>query len=292
MIKSLGPGLDSLDFLRIALGSQHTFIVVQNSNLSKPLVIPWPILLQQIQAQLNISSTSTIDVRDEGTIIDATAQFLNFVGAGVTVTQNGNGVDITIPGGGGTTPSLQQVVDSGNAISNFLPSGNASIQSTNFLSNRTLYLNNDSNPTIKIEDNLNSSHYTIIDIDTINLNGTSYNWSTIVSGTTPDLQQVTNVGATTTNTIVVGNIANINSQILPTNVGTEDATTGTQAFLDYTGFLGLNNGTVQSNLLNTGVTNAGVQLTFPNKPTGTYTIATTADLTTTDIVSPFLLMGG
>jgi hypothetical protein len=191
-----------------------------------------------------------------------------------------------------TTPSLQQVVDSGNAISNFLPSGNASIQSTNFLSNRTLYLNNDSNPTIKIEDNLNSSHYTIIDIDTINLNGTSYNWSTIVSGTTPDLQQVTNVGATTTNTIVVGNIANINSQILPTNVGTEDATTGTQAFLDYTGFLGLNNGTVQSNLLNTGVTNAGVQLTFPNKPTGTYTIATTADLTTTDIVSPFLLMGG
>lgn len=100
MIKSLGPGLDSTDFIRIALGSQHTFIVVQNSNLSKPLVIPWPILLQQIQAQLNISSTSTIDVRDEGTIIDATAQFLNFVGAGVTVTQNGNGVDITIPGGG------------------------------------------------------------------------------------------------------------------------------------------------------------------------------------------------
>lgn len=101
MIKSLGPGLDSTDFIRIALGSQHTFIVVQNSNLSKPLVIPWPVLLQQIQAQLNISSTSTIDVRDEGTIIDATAQFLNFVGAGVTVTQNGNGVDITIPGGGG-----------------------------------------------------------------------------------------------------------------------------------------------------------------------------------------------
>ena len=138
MIKSLGPGLDTTDFIRIALGSQHTFIVVQNSNLSKPLVIPWPVLLQQIQAQLNISSTSTIDVRDEGAIIDATAQFLNFVGAGVTVTQNGNGVDITIPGGGGTTPSLQQVVNSGNGISNFSPSGNASIQSTNFLSNRTL----------------------------------------------------------------------------------------------------------------------------------------------------------
>ena len=102
MIKSLGPGLDTTDFIRIALGSQHTFIVVQNSNLSKPLVITWPQLLQQIQAQLNvISGGSTIQVQDEGVIIDTTAQFLNFIGAGVNVTQNGNGVDITIPGGGG-----------------------------------------------------------------------------------------------------------------------------------------------------------------------------------------------
>lgn len=101
MIKSLGPGLDTTDFIRIALGSQHTFIVVQNSNLSKPLVISWPQLLQQIQNQITVQSSGTIEVQDEGTIIDATAQFLNFVGAGVTVTQNGNGVDITIPGGGG-----------------------------------------------------------------------------------------------------------------------------------------------------------------------------------------------
>jgi hypothetical protein len=101
MIKSLGPGLETTDFIRIALGSQHTFIVVQNSNLSKPLVITWPQLLQQIQAQLNIiSGDSTIQVQDEGAIIDTTAQFLNFIGAGVNVTQNGNGVDITIPGGG------------------------------------------------------------------------------------------------------------------------------------------------------------------------------------------------
>jgi hypothetical protein len=101
MIRSLGPGLETTDFIRIALGSQHTFIVVQNSNLSKPLVITWPQLLQQIQDQLNIiSGGSTIQVQDEGSIINATAQFLNFIGAGVTVTQNGNGVNITIPGGG------------------------------------------------------------------------------------------------------------------------------------------------------------------------------------------------
>ena len=136
MIKSLGSGLDSTEFIRIALGSQHTFIVVQNSNLSKPLVIPWPVLLQQIQDQLNFASTSTIDVRDEGTIIDATAQFLNFVGAGVTVTQNGNGVDVTIPGGGsavwgsitGTITNQTDLVNyistaTGDSISPFLLMG-------------------------------------------------------------------------------------------------------------------------------------------------------------------------
>jgi hypothetical protein len=230
MIKSLGPGLDATDFIRIALGSQHTFIVVQNSNLSKPLVISWPQLLQQIQNQITVQSSGTIEVQDEGAIIDATAQFLNFVGAGVTVTQNGNGVDITIPGGGGTTPSLQQVVNVGNGISNFGGIGNASIQSTNFTSNRTLYLNNNSNPTIKIEDNANSSHYIIIDIDTLNLNGTSYNWSSIVNppgGVLVALPFTTDHLAITNNPYLIGDvvyylgdvyrcIAN-NDSILPTN---------------------------------------------------------------------------
>jgi len=100
MIKSLGPGLDSLDFLRIALGNQHLFIVIQNSNLSKPLVLTWPQLLQQIQAQLNINANNGINVQDEGSVIQSAAQFLNFIGGGVTVTPSATGVDIVIPGGG------------------------------------------------------------------------------------------------------------------------------------------------------------------------------------------------
>jgi hypothetical protein len=277
------------------VGSDILLVVRPKQNINQVLDVTYDELISALKTVFPTTSGGVSSVNGQTGVVILALDDLSDVNAGSPTSGQvlqWNGTEWVAATVSVTTPSLQQVVDSGNAISNFLPSGNASIQSTNFLSNRTLYLNNDSNPTIKIEDNLNSSHYTIIDIDTINLNGTSYNWSTIVSGTTPDLQQVTNVGATTTNTIVVGNIANINSQILPTNVGTEDATTGTQAFLDYTGFLGLNNGTVQSNLLNTGVTNAGVQLTFPNKPTGTYTIATTADLTTTDIVSPFLLMGG
>jgi hypothetical protein len=110
------------------------------------------------------------------------------------------------------------------------------------------------------------------------------------SGSTPDLQQVTDIGATTTNTITVGNIAGLYSQVLDGAVGTQDAVTGTYAYIDATGYLGLHNGAVESQLLNNNVTNAGVQLEFPNKPTGSYTIATVDDIPTS--VSPFLLMGG
>jgi hypothetical protein len=100
---------------------------------------------------------------------------IDFQGSGV-VASNGSGKTIvTIP-----NPNLQTVVNVGNGISNFGGIGNASIQSTNFSNNRTLYLNNNSNPTIKLEDNLNGTHYTTIDIDTLNLNGNSYNWSDIV----------------------------------------------------------------------------------------------------------------
>ena len=99
------------------------------------------------------------------------------------------------------TPTLQSVVNAGNGISNFGGIGVASIQSTNFINNRTLYLNDNSYPTIRLVDNGNSSHNLTIDLDTISLNGTSYNWSSIVSGVPQDLQQVTDIGNTTTNDI-------------------------------------------------------------------------------------------
>ena len=98
--------------------------------------------------------------------------------------------------------NLQQVVNIGNGISNYGGIGTASIQSTNFSNNRTLYLNNNAYPTIKLEDNLDSNHYTVIDIDNLNLSGVSYPWSSIVGGT-QNLQEVTDEGAITTNTITI-----------------------------------------------------------------------------------------
>ena len=120
----------------------------------------------------DVQAYSTI--QEEG--VNLTQQnILDFQGAGVTATNGTGKTIVTIP-----NPNLQTVVNVGNGISNFGGVGNASIQSTNFSNNRTLYLNNNSNPTIKLEDNLNATHYTTIDIDTLNLNGNSYNWSDIV----------------------------------------------------------------------------------------------------------------
>jgi hypothetical protein len=87
----------------------------------------------------------------------------------------------------GITPTLQQVVNTGNGISNYNGNGVASIQSTNFTNNRTLYLNDNSYPTIRLVDNFNASNNLQIDIDTLSLDGVSYNWSDIVSNNTGSL---------------------------------------------------------------------------------------------------------
>lgn len=126
--------------------------------------------------------------------------------------------------------SLQLVVNAGNAISNFGGTNTADIQSTNFVNNRTLYLNNNAFATIKIVDNLNAAHNLTIDLDTININGVSYNWSSIVSPPPSILSALpftTDHLAITNNQYLIGDvvyylgdvyrcIAN-NDSIIPTN---------------------------------------------------------------------------
>jgi hypothetical protein len=102
-------------------------------------------------------------------------------------------------------------------------------------------------------------------------------WELTVSGT-PTLQQVTGAGAITTNDITVGDILTLYSQILASAIGSVNVTTGTYAYLDASGMLGLHNSVFESNLKNTNVTNSGVVLEFPNKVTGSYDIATTDDI--------------
>ena len=149
-------------------------------------------------------------------------------GTGIAV--SGSYPNFTITATGGSTPTLQQVVNVGNGVSNFGGVGNASIQSTNFTNGRTLYLNDNSYPTIRLVDNANASNYLQIDIDTLNIDGVSYNWSSIVNppiGTLVALPFTTDHISATGNQYLIGDvvyylgnvyrcIAN-NDSITPTN---------------------------------------------------------------------------
>lgn len=171
--------------------------------------------------------------------------------------------------------TLQDIVNNGNGISNYGGTGHADIQSTNFSNNRTLYLNNNSFPTIKLVDNNNASHNLTIDLDTLNLNGTSYNWSSIVAGGTQNLQQVTDAGNHTTNSITVED-SNYYSLVEPSAVGSENKTTGSYTYIGQGGELGVKTSSFVGTIKSTNLT-SNLNLEFPNK-TGNKTISTTDDL--------------
>lgn len=93
-----------------------------------------------------------------------------------------------------------------------------------------------------------------------------------------DLQQVTDNGNTTTNDIIVDGGGGEISTLSAGGIFTENTSTGTYAILGNGGELRLKTGDEVSSLQNTNVTNTGVVLEFPDKPTGNYTIATTGDI--------------
>ena len=100
----------------------------------------------------------------------------------------------------------------------------------------------------------------------------------------PSLQLVTDVGAITTNTMTVDS-TNYYSLLQPQAIGTENKITGSYAFLGGDGVVGISNGMAESEIKNTNVTNNNIVLEFPDKPTGSYTIATTLDITTPSLQS-------
>ena len=103
----------------------------------------------------------------------------------------------------------------------------------------------------------------------------------IPNSSNPTLQQVTDAGNTTTNPLgVIDNVDPYETYIYPNSIITQNPSpgSGTAAILSADGYLSLNNGSRTSFLFNTNVTSDSVILQFPNKPSGTYTIATTADI--------------
>ena len=113
-------------------------------------------------------------------------------------------------------------------------------------------------------------------------------WELQVIGT-QDLQSVTDIGNTTDNNIIVENIA-YTSTIMPGDIVTQELSTNKYSFLSADGIIGMGNGSQESKFKNTNVTNPNVILEFPNKSTGSYTIATTDDITSGTVTSVGLTM--
>ena len=111
------------------------------------------------------------------------------------------------------------------------------------------------------------------------------------TGGTMDLQTVTDNGNTTTNNLIVS-VENPNDKTTVSDqyVKTENGTTGTYTSISAIGGLQLKVGDEESQLKNTNVTNPDVVLEFPDKATGSYTIATTSDLTSGTVTSVDLTM--
>jgi hypothetical protein len=65
---------------------------------------------------------------------------------------------------------------------------------------------------------------------------------------------------------------------MPGDIATQELSTNKYSFLSADGIIGMGNGSQESKFKNTDVTNPNVILEFPNKPSGSYTIATTDDV--------------
>lgn len=125
------------------------------------------------------------------------------------------------------------------------------------------------NNTIYIAEDTNTAYY---------WDGSAY---TVLgtAGGNQDLQSVTDQGAITTNTISVGDLTGLYSEISGSSVGTASVVNGTYAYISQDGTVGMNNGAVESALKNTNLTAGNnVVLQFPDKTSGSYTIATIDDI--------------
>jgi hypothetical protein len=104
----------------------------------------------------------------------------------------------------------------------------------------------------------------------------------VVSISVPSLQDVTDVGNTSTNDILILGANDFIGQVSSQSISTSNTVSSAYAEITVTtnGQLTLSDGTSAGILSVNNLTNSNVQLEFPNKATGNYTIATTADIVT------------
>jgi hypothetical protein len=105
----------------------------------------------------------------------------------------------------------------------------------------------------------------------------------VVTTSVSNLQDVTDVGNTTTNDLIVQGPNDFIGQVSSQTISAYNSVTGAYAemFVNTSGQLTLSDGTSAGILSVNNLSNANVQLEFPNKVNGNYTIATTADIPST-----------
>jgi hypothetical protein len=105
----------------------------------------------------------------------------------------------------------------------------------------------------------------------------------VVATSVSNLQDVTDIGNTTTNDLIVQGSNDFIGQVSSQTISAYNSVTGAYAemFVDTKGQLTLSDGISAGILSVNNLSNANVQLEFPNKVTGNYTIATTADIPST-----------
>jgi hypothetical protein len=139
-------------------------------------------------------------------------------------------------------------------------------------------------PTSYIESVVAGTNVTIDNTDPLN---------PIISSTggggSQDLQDVTDNGATTTNALNV-QLGDDYSIVNKDNVTSANDATLSYAFIENTGRLGVNSGYFEGTIQANNLTANNVNLEFPQKAVGSYTIATTDDLTGGTVTSVGLTM--
>ena len=206
-----------------------------------------------------------------------------------------------------TTPTLQEVLDAGNAAVDsriFLSNtANDFETSVNEFGDGQIILKSVVNDTLTnigagqvYLGTIDGTDNAIINKDGINVNSVNYAFpsgassslATLADITTPTLQEVTDEGNTTNNSIIVNgnNTLDINYQNKLASVAAQSIlvannNTGAFSLMSSDGFIALGNPTnFQTQIAANNLANNAVEFELPNKTIGTYTLATTADIPT------------
>jgi hypothetical protein len=228
-------------------------------------------------------------------------------GTNITVDNTDPANPIVSATGGGGTPTLQEVLDEGDSAVDsaiFLSNtANDFETSINEFGNGQIVLKSIVNTTLTeigaglvyIGD-LDSGEFAIINKEKLTVNNIDYAFpsgassplATLADITTPTLQDVTDEGNTTNNSIIINgnnelsvNYGNNLSAVYSSSILSANNSTGSYATLSSDGNVGLGNASnYQTSIAANNLTNNAVQFELPNKTIGTYTLATTSDIPT------------